>query len=655
MDAQPPSGEAPGQGFEAEYIRAKVARVEEALHECLSRLSWPLPVEELQVRVPDFPAAQSALLFAAQPCARQNLELDQLCAALNPTLLPSQDGVQRVEQCLAWFERVRVKLPPATGGEVVFWGMRESLLRESKSWGNEQLEVFLRARQTALRLAVKAGEICCTRGAALSTAAGRAKFIKKLASFDRAYAKLTAPCSPAPPTEEPPSEREPSTPPPVSPPPSSSLTADEKGLSLFFAKKTPTHAFTPEQPSAAPTRHLWNVLGGFPRVTRRCTAEFDAFVESLPLRRPVSPPLEVLTLDSPRSARKKSPKISAAPLESFFSKKRVNTGPSPQELLAEHRNAPRCALPAPVCPRYKFLRFEEDGCPREWKGWWARAPGAIRGTAPLTEAPELVNYELGSVEEMQLLDADSCSRISEESESLPSAELSGFLVPDEPETSATNRPLKAEDGELHPVLVEGDCEELRRYRAVCLIEGGFPISVTKKESSKNRGFTTETLRVAALALLGAPSRKRALDLLEAAQPSSARRLWNHFLPRMRKVFFVRAEDCGLEGPTAPAFLALLAQNFAATAPTKPALERGWPTALFSLLHGCSVSPQARETRVVAPLLAAMPSLTRQTVEKKMREGARTGLLADPEYLARLGVSAEEVLTVISSRWPQQPC
>lgn len=594
------------------------------LRDYLAQLSQPLQEESPPQVSSQHPEHFAAWLFATQACGHTELDMDRLCAVLAPLLGPG-DKLGCAARVLSWFERIRVKLPPGLGNgtEVLVWLHKDDLLRDKDSWNHHSLTAYCQRRAVVARLAVKAGEVCAGRMVALATADGRQRLLKKVEGFEKLQARVTEPPSAKPRNSKPVKDQAPSPPSPLPP-------SEDKGLSLFFDRKEQKSPEVQEFISQK-HKHAWNVLGSFPAHARRCSDDLLRLVEAaVPQRSGVhsSPP--------PEPTPRKSLKSSGAPLELFFRKKRVNPIYTREALLQAYSEQPLRGVPQPTLgSRYKFIRFEDGEEPREWKGTWSQEPCAIRGRTPLVEAVDVVNYEIGSGDELQLLDAESCSRVSDESEGSASAELSGFLVPDDPETAETGRLHNPKEAELFPVLIDGAVtpQLLERYKAFCLVDQPAPFCVTRNDQSHKTETNPLLLRRFLLLLIGLPSRKEAMRLAETMQPGLTRRTASALIARARRVFVVNPARFASH-PNPALYVSTFLQNYDLSAGVRiPSPQADWPAALAELLHGTSTSSVIKEERVTVPLMNAFPSVNRAALEKKIREVARPGLMVDVELLS----------------------
>lgn len=602
-------------------------------------------------------------------CFRKNMERDELCEIMQRKMGSFQDQNDKVslmEKCTAWFEKAKLKVQKESGVEDLwFWVLKEPLLKELKVIDPE-ISQPVSEKLTLIKLAVKASELVMKPLNQNASVAEKDRLLKKINEYENAKKKFeTGPVKkekpqvtkkskqkiePEPEVAESQKIKEEEKPKKRSPSHSSKSSSQKKkqsqsnGLKIFFQKK-PNESSKSKQENQIieeKPKSLWNNLGCFDlhetlkSDMAKETENFLTFLKSGCLqnfRSSHSPVREESIKDKSTTIVSKSGKtIINSRIDTFFKSKKTNANFSIEVLLDEFKNRAHPVQFDKTFPQHKFVRFEEQDSFREFKGTWDKQTSEFFGNDPLKKKEDVIDYEICSSDELLLLDAESCSKESEESDSLADEDLNGFLVPDEQErpTETTKQNEAQQKAELTPVLINfaDNQEEAKKFCGIFIKPIQGLIRVVKEEKKNIPAepiLNTEKIKEISLSICGFPIKKDVFQKIESEFPSVPKKvIKNKILNHFRKCHLVDLSKLDFELEEKE-YLEVLFRNLDLTETNHSNMDSSnWIRCLFLLLHGSSLSTALKEEKIINPLLKMFPKLNKYTIDKKIKDISKSG-------------------------------
>ena len=402
-------------------------------------------------------------------------------------------------------------------------------------------------------------------------------------------------------------------------------------------------------------KSLWNILGSFDLNLRESVTQKIEEIVVMLANGKVPPRTKPTADDSIQSDSRvvincrNGKSLTNSRIDSFFQAKRVNLPRySAEELLADFHEEIQPLGFARRGPGFKFVRFEDEDGVKEWRGQQTKQAPARVALEPCAQLEDLVDYDLCSADELALLDADNCSNISEESGSSAGTELDDFLVPDENQPGDACRPKPEPPGELRPLLFDFHAFPAQATPFVALPVRPLPklIPVAKPPKPKDpkpEEVDPQTIKALVISLCGLHAMKDALKKIATEFPHVPKRVVKHrVLCGLHKRHVVDPSKLNFE-VSQELFANTLFQNLDLASGNSRELDReNWVRSLFFLLNGSSLSSAIKEEKIINPLLQAIPSLNRFTIEKKIKEITKSALVFDSNFCQEVGIDARDM-------------
>ena len=306
-------------------------------------------------------------------------------------------------------------------------------------------------------------------------------------------------------------------------------------------------------------------------------------------------------------------------------------------------------------PKSRFVRFEDYMKQfTEHRGYLSVDKRSINPPKnQLTRMDEMFNYELLTDDELQLLDAESCSMSNEESdEDIAETMVDDFLVPDdylsdedvdsvkklkrynregESRMSEELKPININFKNLneHDVLVQ-------KYKVLNLTGLDYPLPVLPIKQIQGEDTAIDDTLYARIVLLvtGIQTKKDVYKLLsEKGIDVSKKTIFDKIFESAALCYYVEPSEFEtyIEGDYYDTLVATLRNNNNALAKdTSTFMER-----LILLTHGSVSNVGTREEKIYRDLKAFYPQVTKNNIEKTIKRIAQVGYIFYPELLEKL--------------------
>lgn len=323
--------------------------------------------------------------------------------------------------------------------------------------------------------------------------------------------------------------------------------------------------------------------------------------------------------------------------------------------------------------KVRFIRFEDYLKEyTEYKGYVL--PDRFSAHPPknqLARFNEAINYDLLTDDELQLLDAESCSRSNDESdEDLNDTIVDDFLVPDDyisDEETDSVKKIKRQKDELVMKMSEElkqaaiDFKKLdendslvQRYKIINLTSLPFPLSViaTKPLKPEDAGIDDALFARIVLLSTGMPTKKDVYKLLcEKGIDISKKTVFDKIFESAALCYYVEPNEFEtyIKKDYYDTLIAGLRNKTGDILKEFPQyMER-----LILLTHGSVSNTGTREEKIYRDLKTVYPQMTKLNLEKTIKRIAQVGFVFYPEVLERLHISTIQIVSILQSRFPRQ--